>query len=105
MARHPLTRIAGHRRRLSFFRQLRALVRSGMGLPTAFAELARYEPERRRRSIAALKSALERGDGLAPALAAALPEIGGDTVALVAAAEKSGRLDAMLGRIVAQMEE
>ena len=40
---------AGHRARITFYRQLLSLVKSGQGIPTSLVKLAQYAPDHRTR--------------------------------------------------------
>jgi type II secretory pathway component PulF len=100
-----LVALLTHRRRLSFLQQLHALIKSGTGLPTAFAELSRYVPAREREAIARAAERVAAGETLARAVRDDRSHFDDVTLELLAAAEEAGALESMLGRAIAQAEE
>ncbi|MGC9982952.1 MAG: type II secretion system F family protein [Polyangia bacterium] len=103
--RHPLVAVVRLRQRLVFCRSLLALVKAGVPMTTALADMARVQS-------GALRAALRRaGDRLraGTTLAEALDQVGAlvdpATRALLAGGAESGRLEQTLGRRVQQLEE
>jgi len=102
---HPLVAVVRLRQRLVFCRSLLALVKAGVPVTTALADMARVRP-------GALGAALRRaGDRLqaGATLAEALDQLGAlvdpASRALLAGGAESGRLEQTLGRRVEQLEE
>jgi general secretion pathway protein F len=103
--RHPLVAVVRLRQRLVFCRSLLALVKAGVPMTTALADMARVQS-------GALRTALRRaGDRLrtGATLAEALDQVGAlvdpATRALLASGTESGRLEQTLARRVEQLEE
>ncbi|MCI0670780.1 MAG: type II secretion system F family protein [Myxococcaceae bacterium] len=95
-----------HRQRLEFFRGLHGMVRAGIPLNLALAELSNGRMrETFGRAVAAVDGAVAAGEGLAVGMQQVPAFFEPHTVQLVAAAESTGTLDGALAHIQEQMEE
>ncbi len=103
---HPLVAFAKHRRQIAFYRQFHALIRSGVGLPTAFAELTRYAPDPTlARGLKMVAADIRGGSTLAQALGRHSALFDDANVELIAFAEEAGTLDRVLQRLTDHLEE
>lgn len=104
--RHPVVAFLTHGSRLAFYRQLKSLLASGMGLPVAFGEMQRYAGSARlRNALAAVNRDVAGGDGLAESMARHADLFDDATIELLVFAEEAGRMEEVLGRIIAHVEE
>ncbi len=105
-ARHPAVAFATHARRMAFYRQLLALVKSGSGMPVAFAEMARYAPDgRTRRALTEVAREIENGSGLGEAMSRHAGLFDDSLVELVMFAEKTGSMQPVLEKILDHMQK
>ena len=105
-ARHPLVAMVRHRPRLTFFLGLHGMIRAGVALPIAFAELSRgAAKDPFRRAVAQVGEAVAAGSGLAEAMRQQPMWFEPQVVELLGAAEATGTLESALARITAQLEE
>ena len=103
---HPLLGLLRHRRQLTFFRQLHSLLKAGLGLPVAFADLRRSaSSDAERQAIDCLARAIEAGSTLGDAARQDPLHFHPISVELLIAAEHSGGLVPMLERQLERMEE
>jgi type II secretory pathway component PulF len=103
---HPLLGLLRHRRQLTFFRQLHSLLKAGLGLPVAFADLRRSaSSDAERQAIDRLARAIEAGSTLGDAARQDPLHFDPISVELLIAAEHSGGLVPMLERQLERMEE
>lgn len=97
--RHPLVSFLRHGRRVTFFRQLHALLTAGIPLPTAFAQLVAYAPDARMgRALAGIARDVKGGGTLGEALGRHASELDDANVELVAFAEEAGKLQSLRWR-------
>ncbi|HYI01224.1 type II secretion system F family protein [Hyalangium sp.] len=105
-ARHPLVAMARHRRRLTFFVGLHALLRAGVPLNIAFTELSRgADKDPFRRAVAQVGATIAQGAGLAEAMRRHPSWFEPQVVAALEAGEVSGTLEHALAGIIARQEE
>lgn len=105
-ARHPVVAFATHSRRVAFYRQLLALVKSGSGMPVALTEMARYAPDgRTRRALAEVAREIEHGSGLGEAMSRHAGLFNDSFVELLMFGEKTGSMEPVLGRILDHMQQ
>jgi type II secretory pathway component PulF len=105
-AAHPLVGMARHRKRLAFYEGLRTMLRAGLPLPIAFADLSRGSAtDPFLRAVAAVGEAVGAGAGLAEAMRRHPRWFEQQVVELLAVGEVSGTLEGALERVVAWMRE
>ena len=67
--RHPLVAFVRHRKVITFYSQLHALIRAGIALPTAFTQLTEYAPDATMaRGLTAIARDIRGGDSLGDAM-------------------------------------
>ncbi|MCU0700258.1 MAG: type II secretion system F family protein [Myxococcaceae bacterium] len=87
------------------FRQLHALTRAGIALPTAFVQLRTYAPnDATARAFSAIAGSVAKGSTLGDALREHLDVFEPEQVELLSAAEQAGSLDAVLHALAAHLE-
>jgi len=104
--RHPLVAFSKHRRQIAFYRQFHALLRSGVGLPVAFAELSKYAPDPAlERALKVVAADIQAGSTFAQALGRHSALFDDANVELIAFAEEAGTLDTVLRTMIDHLEE
>ena len=104
--RHPLVAFSKHRRQIAFYRQFHALLRSGVGLPVAFAELSRYAPDPAlEKALKVVAKDIQDGSTFARALGRHAALFDDANVELIAFAEEAGTLDRVLRTMIDHLEE
>ena len=104
-ARHPVVAFAEDRRRIAFYSQLLAAIKSGLGMPLALRSLTRYAPgERLRRALASVQRDVARGSTLVEALGRHEAAFDGLSLELLAAGEESGNLEPVLSQLVEHLD-
>jgi len=104
--RHAIVGLLGHRARITFYRQLHALVKSGQGIPTSLAKLARHAPDARtRRAMEQMQRDVAAGATMGEAMRKHADKFGDAIVGLVLFAEDAGKLQEVLEKVIANEEE
>lgn len=104
--RHPVVAFVRHRKVITFYRQLHALVKAGMPLPTAFEKLIEFAPDARMKTgLQSVARDVRAGSTLGDALRKHGPTFDDANVELVAFAEESGRLEQVLARLIGHLEQ
>lgn len=104
--RHSLVSFLRHGRRVTFFRQLHALLTAGIPLPTAFAQLVAYAPDARMgRALAGIARDVKGGGTLGDALGRHASELDDANVELIAFAEEAGKLEPVVAAIIGHLEK
>jgi type II secretory pathway component PulF len=103
---HPLVAFARHRTLITFYRQLHAVVRAGLPLPTAFAQLVEYAPSAAmREGLSAVAAEVREGSTLAGAMRRHGALFDDANVELLAFAEEAGRLEPILATLSDHLEQ
>ncbi|HEY1086308.1 MAG TPA: type II secretion system F family protein [Archangium sp.] len=103
--RHPLVAFARHRKVITFYQQLHALIRAGVPLPTAFTQLVEFAPDAAmKRGLSAVARDVRGGDTLGGALRKHGALFDDANVELIAFAEEAGRLEPVCAGIIAHLE-
>ncbi|MFZ5446739.1 MAG: type II secretion system F family protein [Myxococcota bacterium] len=103
--RHPVVAFARHRKLVTFYQQLLALVRAGIPLPTAFEQLTRYAPDAlMRQGLSSVARDVRGGLTLGDALRKHAALFDDANVELLAFAEEAGRLEPVAGAIISHLE-
>lgn len=103
--RHPLVAFARGRKLITFYRQLHALIRAGVGLPTAFKQLTDFAPDAAMaRGLAAVARDVRGGHALGEALRRHGALFDDANVELVAFAEEAGQLEPVCAGIADHLE-
>lgn len=103
--RHPLVALVRLRQRMTFLRGLLSMLKAGVPLSTALADLGRVHSAGMRQLLRRAEDRLRAGATLADALDELADLVDPVTRALLAGGEQSGRLEQVLARRVEQMEE
>lgn len=104
--RHPLVAFARHRRLITFYQQLHALIRAGIALPTAFTQLTQYAPDATMaKGLAAVARDVRGGDTLGDAMRKHGALFDDANVELIAFAEEAGRLESICAGVVSHLEK
>lgn len=104
--RHPLVAFLGHRSRITFYRQLHALVKSGQGIPTSLAKLALYAPDQRtREAMAEMQRDIAAGASFGESMRKHADRFDDAIVELILFAEETGNLQKVLEQVIANQEE
>lgn len=104
--RHPVVAFARHKKQLAFYRQFHALLRAGVALPVAFAELSKYAPDDAlARGLRVVSSDVQAGTTLAQAMSKHSALFDDANVELIAFAEEAGKLEPVLTALIAHLEE
>lgn len=104
--RHPLVAFAGHRSRITFYRQLLALVKSGQGLPTSLVKLAKYAPDRRtREAMEEMQRDIANGATFGESMRKHADRFDDAIIELILFAEETGNLQNVLEQVIANQEE
>jgi general secretion pathway protein F len=104
--RHPLVAFVRHRGLVTFYRQLHAMVRAGLPLPTAFAQLVQYAPDPALRAgLAQVAAAVRGGASLADAMRQHAALFDDANVELIAFAEEAGQLEPILQRLIDHLDQ
>lgn len=104
--RHPFVTFTKHRRQMAFYRQFHALLRAGVGLPVAFAELSKYAPDPLlARGLKKVADDIRDGSTLAQALGRHATLFDDANVELIAFAEEAGTLDRVLRTLTDYLDE
>lgn len=104
--RHPLVAFGGHRSRITFYRQLHALVKSGQGIPTSLAKLALYAPDRRtREAMQEMQRDISLGATFGESMRKHADRFDDAIVELILFAEETGNLQKVLEQVIANQEE
>lgn len=104
--RHALVGFFGHRARITFYRQLLALVKSGQGIPTSLAKLAQYAPDRRtREAMQEMQRDIASGEGFAESMRKHADRFDDAIIELILFAEETGSLQKVLEQVIANQEE
>jgi type II secretory pathway component PulF len=97
---------ARHRKLVSFYRQLHSLVRAGIALPTAFAQLVQYAPDAAMaQGLTAVANDVREGATLGEAMRRHAALFDDANVELIAFAEESGRLERVIATLLDHMEK
>jgi type IV pilus assembly protein PilC len=103
---HPVVAFLRHRSLITFYRQLHAIIRAGIPLPSAFAQLDRFAPdERTRRGLGSVARDVRAGTTLAEALRRHGALFEDANVELLGLAEEAGRLEPVLATLIAHLEQ
>jgi type II secretory pathway component PulF len=103
--RHPLVAFVRHRKLIAFYRQLHDLVRAGIPMPTAFAQLQQYAPDAAMaRGLAAVARDVRGGQTLGDALRRHGELFDDANVELLAFAEEVGRLEPVAATVIGHLE-
>lgn len=103
--RHPVVGFFRARKLIAFYRQLNSLIRAGVPLTTAFAQLQQYAPDEGiARGLAAVARDVRGGHSLGDAMRAHAALFDDAYVELIAFAEEAGQLQAVSQRIVEHLE-
>ena len=104
--RHPVVAFVRHRKVITFYQQLHALIRAGIALPTAFTQLTQYAPDAAMATgLAAVARDVRGGDTLGDALRKHGALFDDANVELLAFAEEAGRLEAVTATVVGHLEK
>lgn len=104
--RHALVGFLGHRSRITFYRQLLALVKSGQGIPASLAKLAKYAPDRRTRdAMNEMQRDIANGAGFGESMRKHADRFDDAIIELVLFAEETGSLQTVLEKVIANQEE
>lgn len=104
--RQPLVAFARHRKVVTFYRQLHALTKAGVPLPTAFQQLTTFAPDARMKAgLQSVAADVRAGSTLGEALRKHGALFDDANVELVAFAEAAGRLEPVLFRILGHLEQ
>lgn len=104
--RHPLVAFLRHRKVITFYRQLHDLVRAGIAMPTAFAQLQQFAPDAAMaRGLAAVARDVRGGQTLGDALRQHGALFDDANVELLAFAEEAGRLEPVAATIIGHLEQ
>ena len=94
--RHPVVAFLRHRRLITFYSQLHALIRAGIALPTAFTQLTQYAPDAAMAAgLAAVARDVRGGATLGEAMRKHEALFDDANVELIAFAEEAGRLESI----------
>lgn len=105
-ARSPLMSFINHRAQLTFYRQLHAMIRSGIPLPTALADLAKYAPSAAlRRALPQLNLDLAQGATLSDALSKHQTLFDTSHLELLAFAEHAGKMEPILDALINHLQQ
>lgn len=104
--RHPVVAFLRHRRLITFYSQLHALIRAGIALPTAFTQLTQYAPDATMAAgLAAVARDVRGGDTLGDAMRKHEALFDDANVELIAFAEEAGRLESICAGVVTHLEK
>lgn len=104
--RHPLVAFARHRKLITFYQQLHALIRAGIALPTAFEQLRQFAPdEAMAQGLASVAREVRNGATLGEAMARHGALFDDANVELISFAEEAGRLEAIAQAIISHLEK
>ncbi len=104
--RHPVIAFVRHRRLVTFYSQLHALIRAGIPLPTAFTQLGEFAPDAAMaRGLAAVARDVRGGDTLGQAMRKHSALFDDANVELIAFAEEAGRLETVCAGVVSHLEK
>jgi type II secretory pathway component PulF len=104
--RHPMVAFLRHRRLVTFYQQLHALIRAGTPLPTAFLQLTRYAPDSSlAKGLTAVGRDVREGHSLGDALRRHGALFDDANVELIAFAEEAGRLEAVTATIISHLQK
>ncbi|MBI5477578.1 MAG: type II secretion system F family protein [Deltaproteobacteria bacterium] len=105
-AHHPVIALARHKKRIVFYRQFHSLLRAGVALPVAFAELSKYAPDDAFAvALRTVSHEVQAGATLAEAMRGHTGLFDDVNVELIAFAEEAGKLDPVLTALIAHLEE
>lgn len=103
--RHPIVAFVRHRKLITFYQQLTALIRAGVALPTAFNQLQQFAPDASmERGLAAVARDVRGGHTLGDAMRTHSALFDDAYVELIAFAEEAGRLQPVAEAIVSHLE-
>lgn len=103
--RHPVVAFVRHRKLITFYTQLHALVRAGIPLPTAFSQLMQFAPDAgMKKGLAAVARDVREGDSLGGAMRKHGALFDDANVELIAFAEEAGRLEPICAGLVKHLE-
>ena len=95
-----------HRRLITFYSQLHALIRAGIALPTAFTQLTQYAPDAAMAAgLAAVARDVRGGATLGEAMRKHEALFDDANVELIAFAEEAGRLESICAGVVTHLEK
>jgi type II secretory pathway component PulF len=104
--RHPVVAFVRHRRLITFYSQLHALIRAGIALPTAFTQLTQFAPDAAMaRGLAAVARDVRGGETLGGAMQKHGALFDDANVELIAFAEEAGKLEPICAGVVAHLEK
>lgn len=104
--RHPVIAFLRHRRLVTFYSQLHALIRAGIALPTAFSQLGEFAPDATMaRGLSAVARDVRGGDTLGGAMRKHSALFDDANVELIAFAEEAGRLEPVCEGVVSHLEK
>lgn len=102
--KHPVVAFFRHRRLITFYAQLHALIRAGIALPTAFTQLTQYAPDATMaKGLAAVARDVRGGDTLGDAMRKHGALFDDANVELIAFAEEAGRLEPISAAVVSHL--
>ena len=104
--RHPVIAFVRHRRLVTFYSQLHALIRAGIPLPSAFSQLGEFAPDASMaRGLAAVARDVRGGETLGGAMRKHSALFDDANVELIAFAEEAGRLEPICAGVVSHLEK
>ena len=104
--RHPLVAFARHRKLITFYQQLHALIRAGVALPTAFSQLTQYAPDAAMaRGLTAVARDVRGGQTLGDAMRRHGALFDDANVELISFAEEAGKLEPVTAGIIDHLEK
>ena len=104
--RHPIVAFSRHGRLITFYTQLHAMIRAGIALPTAFAQLTQYAPDAAMaKGLTAVANDIRGGDTLADAMRKHGALFDDANVELIAFAEEAGRLESVCAAVISHLEK
>lgn len=104
--RHPVVSFLRHKKQLAFYRQFHSLLRAGVGLPVAFAELSKYAPsDALAKGLRTVSRDVQQGATLGEAFARHAALLEDANVELITFAEEAGKLDQVLATLIHHLEQ
>lgn len=104
--RHPIVAFWRHRKLITFYSQLHALIRAGIALPTAFTQLGQFAPDTlMEKGLAAVARDIRGGATLGDAMQRHSALFDDANVELIAFAEEAGRLEPICKGVVDHLEK
>lgn len=104
--RHPLVAFIRHRALVGFYRQLHSMVRAGIALPTAFAQLVEFAPDAAMaQGLRVVARDVRGGATLGQALQRHAALFDDANVELMTFAEEAGRLEPVLSSLIDHLDK